>query len=438
MLYGSSDRVRFGLIAEAVEGTFENSAPFPVALLDGLGPTYNSNTLTVQTITGAAQTIGARTNLRSFDASTPFTLRYSDGRTLIAPPMRDTFPAEVTIVGAADIDMLVAGTHQDGSTGPQIEGPLSTAIFDTFIGYKGATTNGAEFMMLKMSGWSAADNNLPRRIKAVWKDATNSYIDLYPGYVGGAAGAYGAPVTGAVGQSPTLKLGSGVRTGTTDSSYSFLWNYTDLAVAGWQNAFGMVANDLSMTGAGKEYVTMATTWQGYGSGEIVSADPSGQGFTTAALLYGPELVSIEDLTYWAVVTSTTPTVFSGFNITGWNWTLAGNNRPVEDVAGSSLRTGIVRGTMGLTASFDFRLASDARTLILSQLGSAASAEKAIVDMFFTDTAGNVIVVGLLENEFSSTGGTPGAMGSDVTINLTTVGSAITQSAGLLVWQEFSA
>lgn len=443
--YASSDLVAFGLLAETTEGTFMTSAAFAQMLTNGISPEFSSNMVEDQTVSGAGEPVDKRTNLRGLNMQTPAQLRYKDLQLMVAAALRDTFPAEVSVVGSSNINVLTAGTHRDGSTGPQLSAPTGT--FDSLITYGGvtATTNpdgGAEALMALLSGSANADNNRPRRIKAVWDNTTNAFIDFYPGYVGGSAGAFGAPFTGTTLESITVKVGQAGRNrivGAGVKSFSALWNFTDMVNnGGWQSGFGLVANDLGLSWTGKDGAAIDIPWIGYGSGELVSADPSTQGFDDSALVDSPMMLAADDLQWVSIVTAAEPITLSQFNMTGLNFTLSGNSAAIDNVSGTSLVTGVRRGAHNPAGSLDWYLADDERVEKISQLGSQANAKKGGIDIGFKDPDGNWIIVGLLHNEFAPTGGVPGQGGNTVAGTLEFSGSRRTKRSRSFVWQEFAA
>lgn len=442
--YSSSDLVAFGLLAETVEGVFRTDAAFAQMLTNGISPEFTQNMLEDPTVSGAGEPIDKRTNLRGLNLQTPAQMRYRDLQLMVAAALREDFPAEVSIVGSSNIDVLTAGTHRDGSTGPQLRAP--TTVFNNLINYNGASAathpdGGAEALMMNVTGSVPADNNGRRRIKSVWDNTTNAFIDIYPGYVGGAAGGFGAPLTGTTLESITIAVGQSSRnriTGSGVKSFSALWNFSDMSLAGWQNGFGLVANDLNVSWSGKEGAAIDIPWIGYGSGELVAADPSGQGFDDSALLCSPMMTAADDLKYVAIVTATTPTVLTQFNLTGFNATLAGNSVAIDDVSGISEVTGVRRGSHNPSGTLDWYLANDARSLVMSQLGSRQSSEKAGIDVILEDPQGNEIILGYLWNEFGPSGPIPGAGNNTVAGSLEFSGSRRTKTSRSFTWQEFAA
>lgn len=443
----NSDLVNFGLLAETTEGTFETSAPFPKMLTTGISPDKTGNILTDPTISGAGETVGADTNYRGGTLRTPAVLRHSDCLPLVLPFVRDVAVAAVTIVGSSNINVLTGGTHLDGSTGPQITAPTGT--FNNLITYGGVTASthpngGAERLLMYLSGSAqGANNNWPRRIKAVHDDTSTAMIDILPGYVGGGAGTYGEPMVGTTLESITIKVGSTVRNrviGAGVKAYSGLWHYSDTSTnAGYESMFGLVGNDLTMAWSGKEGATIDGQWLAHGGGEVVAADPSGQGFVDNNT-YSQMMNAGAHLTTCAVVTASEPIVLSSFAMTGFSATLAGNCTAATDESGTTLTDGIDRGGHSLTGSINYKLKDDVRIEKLSQLGSASNNEKAGIDVIYTDAAGNRVVWGFLNNEFGQTGGQPGALGSGAVAGapLQFTGSQATRYSRLFAWQEFAA
>lgn len=439
-VYASSDHVRFGLLAETTEGTFETSAAFKRQLITGATPEYNSTIAGDSTISGAGEPIDKRTQEREFGLQTPAKLRFKDCRLIVGAFLRDTPPAEVSIVGSSDIN-VVSGTHLDGSSGWQITAPASA--LDSLINYGGVTVSthprgGAECLWMKVSGSAQGANNKGRRIKAVHDDGT-AKIDIWAAYTAGAASTPFEPMVATTNESITIKVGTAMRNrGTGGSSYSALWQYTDLSSANWQSGWGLVGNDLGTSWSGTDGAEMTASWMGYAAGEIVSADPSGQGFTDADLAWSPMMMAGDDLQILAIMTATTPIVLSSFNLTGFQSNVAGNCQRVK-VSGTSETTGIVRGSHNPSGSIEWNMAADARTLLLSQLGSRSNAEKAGIDAVFRDPDGAEIVIGHLWNEFSPAGGVPGSQNSVVAgSSLTFEGLQRTPTSRSYVHQEFSA
>lgn len=441
--YASSDLVSFGMITEAVEGTLENSAPVPVVLTTGITPDFQSNTITDPTVAGVGEPIDARTDQRGLALTTPAIVRFSDCRPLIAPALRDVFPSTVTIVGSSDIDMLTAGTHQDSSVGAQIRSsaPGSTIIFDDLITYASATANGAESLLARITGFTDSKNNWNRRIKAVWKDGTHSYIDLEPGWVSGDVGFFAEPVAAEASQSPTIAVGTAVRnrfTGAGVLSKTALWQFNDMVTSGkFGGGRGLVGNDISINFSGSEGATVEITWLGYAPTVLDGTDPTGQGFTDTNL-YSSMMISSDDLTYLAIVTASNIIVLSPLTATGVSVQVAGNCEQIR-AAGSSNVLGVRRGLHVPTGTVDWMLVDNPVVEELAQLGDVASAEKGEVAFGFTDPAGNEIHVAALWNEFGAAGPVPGAQASTVSgSTLTFNGLRKTTTSRSFIWQEIAA
>lgn len=442
--YASSDLANVGMRPEAAEGTLDVAGAYPKILTTGLTVDFSSTTVQDDTITGGGEVIDVRTTSRGVSVTTPAKLRYFDCRPLIGPAFRAVYPSEVTVVGSSNVNALTAGTHLDGSTGPQLRFNASTTALDTLINYDGAnaTTHprgGAESLMAAVTGSATAANNQLRRIKAVWKDATHSYIDFYPGYVGASGGTFGAPMVGTTGESITVRVGSAVRnrlTGAGVKGYSMLVNYSDMAAAaGWQAFRGLVAGDPTLSWTGKEGAMISVPWTGYGSLALDNADPTSQGFSDPNL-FSEMMIGGEDLKFFAIVTSVKPIILTGANLTSFNGQLAGNNQAVDDVSGTDEVVGVVRGTHVPTGSIGWYLFNDARAEEITALGDKATAAKGIIDIVFQDRAGNRSIWGWLNNEFAPSGPSPGGTGGKVSGTLNFAGSRKNNTARSVVHQEF--
>lgn len=440
--FASSDHVQFGMISEAVKGIFEVSAAFPIVLTTGILPDFVTNIIQDPTISGEGEAIDARTNMRALDLQTPAVHRFGDNKFLISAALRDVFVAPVTVVGSSDINFLTGGTHLDGSTGPQITAP--TTAFDTLINYGGvtSTTNpsgGAESLMMLTSGSASSENNGLRRIKAVHDTGSLAAIDIWPGYVGGAAGTFGEPIAGTTLESITIKVGTAARNrfiGAGVKSWSALWYFSDIGK--WQNGWGLRANDLTLAWSGIDGATIDIPWIGQASGGLVNSDPSSQGFDATVNLYSPMLNAADDLLVLAVVTASEPIVLSALSLTGFSGTLAGNSEGIGDVSGSSERVGVRQGGVRPTGTLDWHLTDDVRAEKLTNLGAKGTSEKAGIDVVFLDPDGNYCIWGMLWNEFSQSGPVPGGENSNVDGSIAFSGHRRTNQARSWAYQEIAA
>ncbi len=443
--YASSDLVQFGMITEAVEGTLEVSAPVPVILTTGITPDFVTSNLQDDTISGAGEVIDNRTTLRGMNLTTPAMLRFNDCRDLIAPPLRDVYVAAVTIVGSADINVVLAGTHNDGSTGTQIT-VADTTSFDTLIEYGGVTAvthpnGGAEGLLMRVTGFTDSENNWHRRIKAVWKDGGASYIDISDGYVSGTAGFFAEPMVADTLESPTIAVGLAVRnrvTGAGVISKTGLWQYTDMTTfAKYGAGHGFVANDFNNAWSGKDGATIETTWIGYGQNVLDATDPTGQGFVDNTLCTGM-MIGAEDLQFFAIITATNPIVLSTLSLNAFNFSLTGNCAAIDDVSGTSTVTGVRRGTHMPSGSIDYYLVDDVRSEELAQLGDQATSEKGEISYLFKDEADQEMAFGVLWNEFGQTGPVPGSIGNTVGGTIEFNGQRLTKYSRSFVAQEIPA
>lgn len=448
--FASSDDVNFGMIVEAVTGELEASAPFNRVPYTSLAFDFESNILQDPTISGNGSILDNSTNFAAMSGTTTSMLRHSLVQIPIFAALRSAIPAEFTFVGTSDVTITPTGTHLDGTvSAPQIKVVGDTAAFTALNPASSVAPDpanprgGGEGVLVKVSDSAQADNNGWRRVKAVWIDATDSYIDFYPGYVGGAAGTYGAPLTLTTAESVTIQAGvigkdrAGCGLGVKES-YSWLWNYCGMVTAaGWRAARGMVANDMTLAWSGKEGATVDVPWIGFGSELLQNADPTGQGFTTITD-YTPMMKGAKDLKTCAIVTATTPIVLSAFNMTGFSATMAGNVTGVDNISGTDERAGHIRGSIAPTGTIDWNLAEDVRSEQIVQLGHPTTREKGDLDIIFEDPPGNASTFSYLNNEFGHTGATPGAQGSEVSGTLAFSSSIKTPTSRTVIYQDFSA
>ena len=440
--HASSDLVQFGMVDETTEGTLETGSAVPIILTNGITTDYTTNIISDTTVSGAGETLDAQTNLRGLNLTTPVMLRFSDCRPLIAAQLRETFATAVSVVGSSDIDVTVTGTHNDGTTSASQIKVTSTSAFDSLIGYGPATTNGIEGLLLRSSGFTDAKNNGYRRVKEIWKDGTTSYIDIEPGWVGGSAGLLGEPMAAETGATATLTVGRTVRNRVTGSgviSKTALWQFTDMATyAKYGSGFGLVANDLTINGTGKDGISIEVTWIGYGSKAISATDPTGQGFAADANLYSDMLIGTDQLKHFAIVTATKPIVLSSLNLTGYSMTIAGNCAAIDNTSGTSEITGVRRGSHAASGSVDWYLVNDERSEELTELGAAGSEEKAEISVLYQDAAGNDCAFSSLRNQFGTTGPTPGSQGSSPSGSLNFTAHRKSKTSRLFVYQEIAA
>lgn len=446
--YGSTDSVKVGCKVEATEGTLVTGSAYELLLTSGLTADFTSNIIQDPTISGAGEALDARTNLRGLNLTTPFPLRYNDLRLPLGAVMRSAWATAVTVVASSEITVATGGTHQDGSTGPQIEvtGANALTLFNSLIAYGGATTNGAEYLMMHVSGSGSGNenNNGFRRIKSVWKNGSASFIDIDPAYVGGTAGAFGGPLTAATGESITIRVGTASRNqgpgAAQDKSYSFKWNFAD--VGKWQAGSGAVPNDLTLSWSGKDGASAEISWIARASKALAATDPatpSGDSFVDNNV-GNSMMIGADDLVVcalWTVDPSGTPKpiVLSSSFLTQFSYTLAGNCAAIEDVSGTSTITGVRRGNHQPTGSLNWYLADGAEEIVA--LGAEGTAKKGGVDVIFKDRAGQHIIMGGLLNEFGNTGPSPGAGGNSVSGSLEFTGSRKTKTSRSFNMQEIT-
>ena len=440
--YAISDLVRVGMLEEiTTPGELETSAPYEVLTTTGITPTIDGTTVTDPSITGAGEVLDVQTTGREPALTTPAMLRFNDCRPIIGPALRSLYATPVAIVGAANISVDNAGTHQDGSIGPQIIAVGSTTAFNDLINYGGASANGAEGLAYKASGFADDENNWQRRIKAVYVDGADSKIDIMPGYVGGAPGFFGEPMVNASGESPTINVGTTVRnqvTGPGVKCYSALWQYTDMQVNGRFAAHsGLVAANLSHSWTGREGVTVSADWVGQRHYALTGTDPSGQGFVDNQL-YTQMLTAADPLKHFAIVTDMTPIVLSQQFMNGFDFTVEGNTSAITDTSGTSFSTGVTQGSHVPSGSIDYYLVDDPRSEQLANIGNQGTSEKGVIDWCFEDRDGNQSLWACLWNEFGPTTPSPGAINNQVGGSITFAGQQLTRTSRTILNQEIPA
>ncbi len=450
--YAHPRNVRAGVLTEAVEGIREDSAPYETTITTGLGVEFTSEKVISERISGSGRTLGVRTNLRGLNLTWPMELVYADVLRLVSQALRRDVKsqAEVDVVLATtEANVILGGTGADGLPADQITAP--DLAFDSLITYAGATPTthpfgGIEGFMIDVSGFTggAAVNNGLRRVRAVHNPGSVATIDFYDGYTGGVVGGFGEPMFGVVAETGAVTIRVG-RAGADDScspnvfdtSYSALWNFCDMGnVAAWQSGFGLIGNNIVLAWTGKGAVTVEVDQMGFGSDELVSADPTGQGFTPLAPGgLDPQMIAAQDLQILALVTASKPIVLTKFNVTGFSHTLNGNVEVAADVSGTDKVTGMVRGDHAGDGTIDWRLANAVTTEELTALGSSAGTEPFGVDIIFKDPLGQQIIIGILKNEADPTGPNPGG---ETNGQLVFTSYEKTPSAGMYNWQEISA
>lgn len=430
-------------------GTLETSGPYQLVTTSGDTFDPGAESTQLQDPSNASGTLYQVSAESVFDAASPtFTVvvRYNDNRLVLAPSLRNAgFPAEVEVTGTADLEFIVAGTHQDGSTGPQIKAVGSTTLFDPFINYDGVPAAGTypagkiEGFMLKVTDAVNADNNGKRRCKAVWKDPTDSYIDIMPGYVTGSAGLYAAPLIAELASSATISVGSGIRPlgcAGVDRYFSLLWQSCNLTSGNsWNYANGVYWDGIAgFSLSAGEPITMDFAGLANGTESLLDADPTGQGFDIAGdtNVHSPMMEGSNSLRTAAIVTDTQSVVVSGFSMKTLEFSMPQGVEGEDEVAGTTERRGVRPGTFALTGSTTFVIKDDPRTTIVRNIASKQTREKGTIDVNLRDGDGNEISIGLLRNTFSQ----PQAAGTEYTLDFTS--AQYTRWAGPCVWQEWAA
>jgi hypothetical protein len=435
---------------EATSGVLDVGGAYATQVVTGFTPDPIGGIVTNADITGRGTVNDKRTNLTGLNLTTGYTLKYNNLRLAVAAAMRSVFPVETTIVGSGDINFETGVVFQDGSTSAN-HGRLTapTTSFDNLITYGGAVLNGAEGLMLTITGANISTNDGKRRIHAVYDTGALAVIEFMIGYTTLASpSGFGAPITADTLDSPTLRVGSAVRDvgcGPNFNSYSALWQFCEMINNGkWQSGVGLRANDLSINWTGKDAVTVDVTWIGQFPNLLVAADPTGQGVTDAALGKYPMMIGGSDLKTFALTpidptgAVTGPVEMSGFNLTSLASTKTGGVTPVTNISGNEATTGVRPGVHdpGVTVGWD--LGDDPRAEQIVSLGHFTTRQKVTADALFEDTLGNGVEVGWLACEPSPTMPVPGTTGTPVSGTLELGAHELSQTSGQMIWQELVA
>lgn len=284
---------------------------------------------------GGVQSV--RAGLRAADIMVDSALVYGLNDEEVADFMRDTWPSPVSATGVS-VTFANAGTHDDGTTGPTIEGAAND--FDDFIGAEGC-------ILLVAGGGVAAPNKWPRMIKKVHADG--SQIDLDPYYVTGSASSFGEPLTNEGPVSADLDVGSFIknRSVTNIRSVNFEFEFADIAGGSFQMFRGLKAGTLRLGFEGKGVWTLGVGYVGMDY-DLLTTATQGSGTVNAnSAIDNSIMVAGEDLTYFVVGGSS---VLSGDNLTQFSIEGNGQASGIDDVAGVRERTGVAVGDIDVTGS----------------------------------------------------------------------------------------
>lgn len=446
----SSENVDVGIKVETTSGTLATGA-YAIFQTTGATLEFPSEEATDKSTGDHGGPISKRTTSRGGNASFPAHLRFDGNKVLIASAMRDDWPAEVTITGTSDINLLTGGTHADGSTGLQLTAP--TGNFDTFAEYAGATANGAEALLMFMSGWATAANNQPVGIKAVHEAGGIAKIDIWPGYGGGSSGdLFGAPKTGETLKSAVLKVGSGIRNHQSDGSlvrksYSILIDFFEHATAArFQALRGWVGNDINLVMNGKGEVMITVNGNGRGWTALQATPPTGEtagSHFTDATSSSPMYIGGDDLEFLVIVpyanainATNVPVLLSDANVSAFNFTQAGGVQVVNDIVGTD-ETIPRKGQQDPSGNISCYQTDDVVAQQITQLGAKASRQYGAIHLGYKDDNGDRFILTLPKNNFQATGFSPGAAGSAVTGTLNFGSMRISKNGRATIIQQIS-
>ncbi len=414
-----------GVLAETTPGTFETSAAFELILNTGTSPDFPTEQVSSADVGDQGGPLGRRTVSRGGDIDFPMHFRHDANKIMEAHAFRDDWATEVTITGSSDIDLVLAGTHQDGSTGLQLS--TTTGGFNSLITYGGATANGAVSLLLLIEGFTNAINNQPVAVKAVWNNGSNDLIDIDAGYAGGASTEnFGAgPKIGETLTSAVIHAGEAVRNQRKGNpgrrTLSVMLDRFLLTEGRFDGVIGWVANDLNFEISGKGEVTETVNGNGRGWVGLSNTPVNGQAVGSHFVDNNPDVdffIGGKDLQHLSIVTfanalnsTEKPINLSDKNVSAFSWSLAGNVNVITDVVGTD-QVLPRRGLPDFTGNLTWYVADDTIIADIVRLGSSNQHQKGAIHVVFQEPGGNWKGLTLPRNEFEQTGGTGGGDGEE--------------------------
>lgn len=269
--------------------------------------------------------------------------------------MRNTaLPAATDYTDIFTIDPV--GTHIDGSTGCTIVlgTGASAANLNNWDLYNSAASNGAAGMMMEMSGWGDASNNVPAAIKAV----SATQIDIDPPYstTGATVGVMGAlKVAETDTAAVTLKIGSGIRVKGADSAETHsLEADSQTGTVPYLGAAGFMVNTLPFSISGNGFAGLGpATFMGQDYSADAAATRYNGTITTNANIELPPFSGSTLLSYCQVNGANK---FAGEALTNVGFTLGQNAARPPDIGGTLIspivKAGVFQvtgGTLGYTS-----------------------------------------------------------------------------------------
>lgn len=435
--FATTDSVLAAYRPEATPGTLDVAGPFERFLTLGIDVSTSDEMEEDDSIDGSFETVGEETISQEADLSVPAKWRWNDTRVLVEQALKNTLPAEVSVSVTVDIDL--AATRQDGSTGPQIyPSTPDPAAFDALIGYDGATANGAEFLMMEMEGAANSENNRSRRCWHVWKDGSNAYIDVYLGHVNGPVGSVYEPMVAESNAAVTISVGSAARNRPDGSSYYLSWLWELQNVQGSRAAEGCRCNKISWSGDGSGSVEVATDWM---AANLLPRQQShdytsGQGFA-ANYLRPPFLKSSKDMLFAAALpVDNTPILLSSRIQTQWEISVELNAQVANGVQGTFGRAGFGDGKAKVTGSIntydDGPIAAS-----LHALSDESSRQKAHYEVGYRNQGFGNLYLAVTNAEWGFSASSPGSAGSFVEPEFSFSGAPLSNTSRTVIYQEIS-
>lgn len=390
---------------------------------------------------------GRRRIARGADADFPMHFRHGANRLMEEHAFRDDYTPEFSVTFTADGDLLAAGLHQDGSTGPQIKAPLTT--FDAISG--GVATG----CLCYLRDFVAADDNQAMLVKRIWNDGVNDYVDFYSVYAAGAPGdPIGAPKTGELASNGTLLFGSILKNRRRGApgrrTLTLLVDRFMLEEAArFRACTGWTANDWQLTVADEGVVNCTVTGNGRfwlpasmvpGNGEPAETAIDGSGIPDRQFFVGGEDIELLGVFGWPNAANPTPVpiLLGDTGVTNFDFSAAGNNNVLSNILGGR-GTVVRRGKFDFTGSFGYFVGDSDVIVQLQRLGDENLHYKGTVNLVFRDPDGYRKALTAMRCEFAQSGGEGGGDGEEVgtvAFGAETLG-AETRSIALQEWSIFT-
>lgn len=413
--YTSKQLTAAAIAAETEYGVLPTGG-YNYLTVQSLSPSGETKTEMADEVTGRGEKSDAITVFRAGKLSVKQNLRALGGYDLLAAVLYSGWTGNATVTGSSNINVVASGTHQDGTTGPQLTAPTNT--FNTLKTYGGAASNGIEGLLLKITGSAQAANNRRRRAKSVWNNGSVDCIDLFKGYHTGSAGLHGEPMVATTNESLSISTGSVLRNRkpSPDTNYSkgVVWQHAN---GNFGFVRGWVPGSWKMALKGQSKIQVDVDGLAAAKGDNLPDDPTGDWGppstpTLSRMMTGDGLFLASLIPYDGL---DGPINLSGAFINSLDLSADAKNSGVDDVAGTQARVGIVAGEFMADLSIGYVVGKDDAGTIsrLTRLGESTTAQRAIVEWCLRDTQGNEFCFGALGVEFEQVEQTAAESGDGV-------------------------